>query len=80
MGHVSAGQAHRAADVLVRYAWVVDAYFEATMFMSETSQRLFRRYSDSLVESDGDLRIAHKRIMVDRVMDLPVTSKEFVPY
>ncbi|MEV0945158.1 nuclear transport factor 2 family protein [Rhodococcus sp. NPDC049939] len=140
---MSAVQAHRAADVLVQYAWAVDrgdlealramviddvkishtgmhasgvenfldvyrsfldspieksqhslsnihvsaegdggllveSYFEGTMFLRETSERLFGRYSDSLVESDGDLRIAHKRITVDRVMNLPEASKEFV--
>ncbi|MCJ0977777.1 nuclear transport factor 2 family protein [Rhodococcus sp. ARC_M12] len=58
----------------------IDAYFEATLFNAESTSRIFGRYSDSLVEVDGDLKLAHKRILVDRVMALPVATSAFVPY
>lgn len=58
----------------------VDAYFEATMFKADSTSRVFGRYSDSLVEVDGVLKLRHKRIFVDRVMPLPVATGTFVPY
>ncbi|MBY6412605.1 nuclear transport factor 2 family protein [Rhodococcus sp. BP-252] len=58
----------------------IDAYFEATLFTSGSTSRIFGRYSDSLVEVDGSLKLKHKRIFVDRVMALPVATDAFVPY
>ncbi|CCQ14885.1 putative uncharacterized protein [Rhodococcus sp. AW25M09] len=58
----------------------IDAYFEATLFDAENTSRIFGRYSDSLVEVNGELKLAHKRILVDRVMALPVATSAFVPY
>ncbi|OZC53161.1 nuclear transport factor 2 family protein [Rhodococcus sp. RS1C4] len=58
----------------------IDAYFEATLFDPGSTSRIFGRYSDSLVEVDGDLKIKHKRIFVDRVMALPTSTAAFVPY
>jgi SnoaL-like domain len=58
----------------------IDAYFEATLFNPDSTSRIFGRYSDSLVEVEGQLKLKHKRIFVDRVMPLPVATGAFVPY
>jgi hypothetical protein len=58
----------------------VDAYFEATMFRAHNTTRVFGRYSDSMVDIDGSLKLAHKRIQVDRVLELPVATSVFKPY
>ncbi|WP_328854404.1 nuclear transport factor 2 family protein [Microbispora hainanensis] len=44
-----------------------EAYFQAVMFDPDGTRFVIGRYSDSLREVGGELRFAHKRIMVERV-------------
>lgn len=58
----------------------VDAYFEATVGSPESNQRLYGRYSDTLVERDGALLIEKKRIVIERIIDLAGAVVEYQPY
>lgn len=58
----------------------VDAYFEATLFSADSTSRIFGRYSDSMADLDGSVKLVHKRILVDRIMELPAATSAYVPY
>jgi 3-phenylpropionate/cinnamic acid dioxygenase small subunit len=66
-------QAHREADGLVR----ARAYFEATMFDPDGTRIVIGQYSDSLREDGGELRFAHKRISVERVVQLAAATSDW---
>src|SRR6478752_454941 len=65
-------QAHRESDGLVR----ARAYFAATMFDPDGTRIVIGQYSDSLRDDGGDLRFAHKRISVERVVQLAVATSD----
>jgi hypothetical protein len=65
---------HVVTNVLVRPAADhVDthAYFQATMLEADRTRVIIGGYDDVHVERDGRLKIAHKRITVERVLILP---------
>jgi 3-phenylpropionate/cinnamic acid dioxygenase small subunit len=66
--------AERLADGRIQ----VQAYFEATMFEQEETQRVFGSYHDILREVDGELKLAHKKIRVQRVLHLPKARQDWV--
>jgi 3-phenylpropionate/cinnamic acid dioxygenase small subunit len=66
-------QAHREDGGLVRAV----AYFTATMFEPDRTRLVFGEYADSLCEVDGALRLVHKRIRVERLVDLPASSADW---
>jgi SnoaL-like domain len=54
------------------------AYFEATMFDAGPQTRLvIGEYSDSVREVDGQLRLTHKRITVQRVVTIPSGTTQY---
>jgi ketosteroid isomerase-like protein len=58
-------------------------YFHATMFDPGALDRTWQtrlvigQYSDSLREVDGQLRLIHKRITVERVVAIPAGTQEY---
>ncbi len=50
------------------------AYFQATMLEEEGTRVIIGVYDDVHVEQDGELKLAHKRITVQRVLRLPVSE------
>lgn len=54
------------------------AYFEATMFESQETKRVIGSYQDILREVDGVLKLAHKKIAVQRVLQLPQATQAWV--
>ncbi len=53
---------------------VTHAYFEATMLEEEGTRVVIGVYDDVHREVDGELKLAHKVIRVERVLHLPVSS------
>lgn len=53
---------------------ITHAYFEATMLEAEGTRVIIGVYDDVHREVDGELRLAHKRIRVQRVLHLPVST------
>lgn len=56
------------------------AYFQAIFVRSNRTTMVVGRYDDSLVDTDGQLRIAHKRIYVEGSLDLPEVSRDWNGY
>jgi hypothetical protein len=50
------------------------AYFHATMLEAARTRVVIGAYDDVHVESDGALKLAHKKILVHRVLELPAAS------
>lgn len=50
------------------------AYFQATMLEAEQTRVIIGVYDDVHVEVDGDLKLAHKKITVQRLLKLPVSE------
>jgi 3-phenylpropionate/cinnamic acid dioxygenase small subunit len=50
------------------------AYFQATMLEEEQTRVVIGVYDDVHVERDGELKLAHKRIRVQRVLQLPAST------
>lgn len=53
---------------------VTHAYFQATMLEEEGTRVVIGVYDDVHVERDGELRLAHKKIRVERVLHLPASE------
>jgi uncharacterized protein (TIGR02246 family) len=66
-------QAFREDGDLVR----VKAYFEATMFDPDGTRVVIGQYSDTLRDTGDDFRYVHKRIAVERVVNLAAASAEW---
>ena|SRR2546421_644833 len=66
-------QAFREGGDLVR----VRAYFEATMFDPDGTRVVIGQYSDTLRDTGDDFRYVHKRIAVERVVNLAAASAEW---
>lgn len=49
----------------------VDAYFEAVFIEETGTRRILGRYQDTMVHADGRLLIAHKRNLIDWVIEGP---------
>ena len=49
------------------------SYFEATMFVGDSTRRVFGQYADTVVEVDGVLKLAHKRITIERSVTLALS-------
>lgn len=54
-----------------------NAYFQATMFETDSTRVITGSYADDQLPIQGELRIAHKRIQVARVMYLPAAADQF---
>lgn len=50
------------------------AYFQATMLEAEQTRVIIGVYDDVHVEQDGELKLAHKKITVQRVLKLPASE------
>ena len=50
------------------------AYFQATFLMEEKTRVIIGVYDDVHVERDGKLKLAHKKIRVQRVLELPASA------
>jgi 3-phenylpropionate/cinnamic acid dioxygenase small subunit len=50
------------------------AYFQATFLETERTRVVIGTYDDVHVEQDGMLKLAHKKIKVDRVVVLPAST------
>lgn len=50
------------------------AYFRALFFESERTRFVVGRYDDNLIDVDGALLVAHKRNVVQRVVELPAAA------
>jgi hypothetical protein len=61
--------AERAGEEIVTHA-----YFEATMLEEERTRVIVGVYDDVHVEVEGELRLAHKKITVQRVLHLPAAQ------
>lgn len=66
--------ADRATDGAIR----ARAYFEAMLFDPGKTRWVIGHYSDTLAGEGSRLRIAHKRIVVDRVLHLPQATTSWV--
>jgi uncharacterized protein (TIGR02246 family) len=66
-------QAVREDGDLVR----VKAYFEATMFDPDGTRLVIGQYSDTLRDTGDGFRYVHKRIAVERVVNLAAASAEW---
>jgi 3-phenylpropionate/cinnamic acid dioxygenase small subunit len=55
----------------------VKAYFEATMFDPDGTRVVIGQYSDTLRDTGDDFRYVHKRIAVERVVNLGAASAEW---
>ena len=53
---------------------VTHAYFEATMLEDERTRVVIGIYDDVHREVDGELKLAHKRIRVQRTLELPASA------
>lgn len=53
---------------------VTHAYFQATMLEEEQTRVIIGVYDDVHAELDGQLRLAHKKITVQRVLHLPASA------
>lgn len=53
------------------------AYFEATLFDADGTRSVIGQYSDSMRDDGGELRFVHKRIFVERVVQLAASSPEW---
>jgi 3-phenylpropionate/cinnamic acid dioxygenase small subunit len=56
----------------------IHAYFQATMFEAGGTRVVIGRYEDSLRDDGDGLRFAHKRITVERVVELAASSSDWV--
>lgn len=61
--------AERSGDEIVTHA-----YFQATMLEEEQTRVIIGVYGDVHTEVDGQLRLAHKKIRVHRVLHLPASA------
>ena len=50
------------------------AYFQATFLEEGRTRVIIGVYDDVHVERDGDLKLAHKKIRVQRVLELPAST------
>jgi 3-phenylpropionate/cinnamic acid dioxygenase small subunit len=50
------------------------AYFQATMLEEQQTRVVIGVYDDVHVERDGELKLAHKKIRVQRVLQLPAST------
>ncbi len=50
------------------------AYFQATFLEEQQTRVIIGVYDDVHVEQDGELKLAHKRITVQRVLQLPAST------
>ncbi|MGZ4199359.1 MAG: nuclear transport factor 2 family protein [Thermoleophilia bacterium] len=50
------------------------AYFQATFLELERTRVIIGVYDDVHVERDGELKLAHKKITVQRVLELPAST------
>ena len=50
------------------------AYFQATFLLEEKTRVIIGVYDDVHVERDGKLKFAHKKIRVQRVLELPASA------
>lgn len=66
------------ADSLPDGSIQTHAYFEATMFEPKETKRVIGSYQDILREVDGVLKLAHKKIAVQRVLQLPQATQAWV--
>lgn len=58
---------------------VTHAYFQATMFKNDETRVIAGTYHDVHVEVDGELKLAHKRILAERTLTLdPATGTSYV--
>lgn len=71
---VSNVTAERVGDQVVTHA-----YFEATMLKEDETRVVIGDYDDVHVEVDGELRLAHKKIAVQRVLHLPPADSAYTP-
>lgn len=53
------------------------AYFQATFLERERTRLVIGYYDDIHQEVEGELRLAHKKIVVERTVELPASSAEF---
>ncbi len=53
------------------------AYFTATMFEAERTRVITGVYDDVQREVDGELLLAHKKISVQRIQDMPAAAGSF---
>lgn len=53
------------------------AYFQATFLEEERTRVIIGRYDDVHVERDGQLKLAHKKIRVQRVLELPPSTDAY---
>ena len=53
------------------------AYFQATMLEAEQTRVVIGVYDDVHVERAGRLKLAHKRITVERVLNLPAAVAQY---
>ena len=56
----------------------IHAYFQATMFESGGTRVVIGRYEDSLRDDGDGLKFAHKRITVERVVQLAASTSDWV--
>lgn len=61
--------AERVGDQIVTHA-----YFQAGFFEDDRTQMIFGVYDDVHVEVGGELKLAHKKIRVERVLLLPAAA------
>lgn len=66
-------QAVRDGDDIVTHA-----YFQATLLEEERTRIAIGAYDDVHREVDGELRLAHKVITVQRALELPASSGAYV--
>ena len=50
------------------------AYFQATFLMEEKTRVIIGVYDDVHAERDGELKLVHKKIRVERVLELPAST------
>jgi 3-phenylpropionate/cinnamic acid dioxygenase small subunit len=50
------------------------AYFQATFLMEEKTRVVIGVYDDVHAERDGELKLVHKKIRVERVLELPAST------
>ena len=53
---------------------VTHAYFQATFLETETTRIIIGCYDDVHREAGGELKLAHKKITVQRTLELPASS------
>lgn len=56
------------------------AYFQAIFIRSDRTTMVVGRYDDTLIELDGRLQIAHKRIYVEGSLSLPEVTRDWNGY